>query len=272
MPQWDSKKFEEKAAEIAHAFLAERGDLHRLTVKAAKDKGLNEEQVHRLSRAVNVKAFEQKFASLKGKSDRIVEFDPVDSEAVIGDLFNKAPIAQKTAAAAYPDLNDQLGEFRGWAPTQVKTASVDVRAEVLNSVPKDPPIESQINHWRKVAEELRVKRAGAEMRWDSAMAELESQSKRLYWDRDEFEKDALALHGSDVLFEINALRQTAKMAALDIPANVAQKLAARLFGEESDATKLIKQAAEARALYAKTETGLSAAEAKVAELVARVLG
>ena len=205
MPQWDSKTFEEKATNIARAFNAGRGDLHDLTVKMAKDQGLNEEQIRRLGRAVNVKAFEQKFASLKGQADRIVEFDPVDPETVIKDLGASSPAAEKRASAAYPELPDQMRSDRGWNPSYEKTASVDVQREILNSVPKDPPIESQINHWRKVAEDLRQKVAGAEMRWDAAMEELQAHSKRIYWDRDEFEKDAMALFGGDVGDEASAV-------------------------------------------------------------------
>lgn len=260
MPQWDSKTFEEKATTIARAVNAGRGDMHDLTVKMAKDQGLNEEQIRRLGRAVNVKAFEQKFASLKGQSDRIVEFDPVDPEAVIKGLSSSSPAAEKKASAAYPELPDQMRTDRGWNASYEKTASVDVQREILNAVPKDPPIESQITHWRKVAEDLRQKIAGAEMRWDAAMEELQTHSKRLYWDRDEFEKDAMALFGGDVLFELNALRKTAKLEPVEATYETATKLASHLFGEESEDTRLIKQAQEARVDYIRAEKALKIAE------------
>lgn len=271
MPQWDSKKFEDKATSIAREFNGGRGDLHGLTVKAAQAEGLNEEQIRRLGRAVNVKAFEQKFASLKGASDRIVDFDPVDSEKVIGDLFAKSPASEKKAAAVYPDLSDELRPERGWSPEYEKTASVNILNEMYQAVPKDPPLESQITHWRKVAEELRVKRAGAEMRWDGAMETLAAHSKRIYWDRDEFEKDALALHGGDVLFELNALRKTAKLDPLPATYENAEKLAAHLFGQETEDTRLLKTAQEARAAYMKSENALKVAVEQVAALTARLL-
>ena len=271
MTQWDSKQFDEKALDIARAFDAGRGDLHDLTVKLAKDKGLNEEQIRRLGRAVNVKAFEQKFASLKGKEDRIVEFDPVDAETVISDLFHGAPVAEKKASASYPDIPNQMRGARGWDVETVKTASMDVYAEINRSVPKDPPIESQINHWRKVAEDLNVKLAGAEMRWESAMETLVQHSKRLYWNRDEFEKDAMALHGAEVLFELNALRQGAKLVVLEVSEDQAEKLASHLFGEESEDTRLIKGAAEARANFVQVTRAVQVAKQKHAALVAKVL-
>lgn len=272
MPQWDSKTFEEKATNIARAFNAGRGDLHDLTVKMAKDQGLNEEQIRRLGRAVNVKAFEQKFASLKGQADRIVEFDPVDPETVIKGLSAISPAAEKKASAAYPELPDQMRVERGWNASYEKTASVDVQREMLNAVPKDPPIETQINHWRKVAEDLRQKSAGAEMRWDAAMEELQAHSKRIYWDRDEFEKDAMALFGGDVLFELNALRKTAKLEPVEATYETATKLASHLFGEESEDTRLIKQAHEARVAYLKATKALALAEKKAEELLQKVLG
>ena len=272
MPQWDSKTFEEKATNIARAFNAGRGDLHDLTVKMAKDQGLNEEQIRRLGRAVNVKAFEQKFASLKGQADRIVEFDPVDPETVIKDLGASSPAAEKRASAAYPELPDQMRSDRGWNPSYEKTASVDVQREILNSVPKDPPIESQINHWRKVAEDLRQKVAGAEMRWDAAMEELQAHSKRIYWDRDEFEKDAMALFGGDVLFELNALRKSAKLEPVEATYEAATKLASHLFGEETEDTRLVKQAQEARIAYVRAEKALKIANDRVKSTSEKLIG
>jgi hypothetical protein len=102
MPQWDSKKFEESATKIAREFNSNGGDLHALTVKTAKEQGLNQEQIRRLGRAVNVKAFEQKFASLKGAKDRIVDFDPVDPESVIGTLFNASEASEKPRGCDLP--------------------------------------------------------------------------------------------------------------------------------------------------------------------------
>lgn len=271
MPQLDSKAFEEKATSIARAFNAGRGDLHDLTVKMAKDQGLNEEQIRRLGRAVNVKAFEQKFASLKGQADRIVEFDPVDPEAVIMGLSLSSPAAEKKASAAYPELPDQMRNARGWTPAYEKTASLDIQQEILKSVPKDPPLESQINHWRKVAEDLRQKIAGAEMRWDSAMEELEAHSKRIYWDRDEFEKDAMALFGGDVLFELNALRKAAKLDFVEATYETATKLATHLFGEESEDTRLIKQAQEARVAYFRAQKALKIAEENITTRVKKLV-
>jgi hypothetical protein len=158
---------------------------------------------------------------------------------------------------------------RGWTPEYEKTASVDVLGELFGAVPKDPPIESQINHWRKVAEELRVS-AGAEMQWDAAMEELLGHSKRIYWKRDDFEKDAMALFGGDVL-EINALRTSSKLEPLPATYETAEKLASHLFGEETEDTRLVKRAADARQNYMKASKALEIAKTKVAALVAQVV-
>lgn len=270
MPQWDSKKFDERATEIAREFGAKHGSLHDLTVKTAKEHGLNEEQIRRLGRAVNVKTFEHKFAGLKGQPDRIVDFDPVDPEAAIQTLFHQAPVAEKQAAARYPDLDNQMRRVRGWGSTE-KVASIDVQAEMRRSVPKDPPLASQINHWTKVAEELGVKIAGAEMRWDASMNTLLNHAKRLNWDRDEFEKDALALHGGDVLTELNAMRKSAKLEALRVNFEAAEKLASHLFGVETETTNLIKVAADARKTYQQASLARTIAREKVAELRKKAL-
>ena len=155
---------------------------------------------------------------------------------------------------------------------QTKTASVDVKNEMLRAVPKDPPIESQINHWQKVAEELGVKMAGAEMRWDSSMEQLREHSRRLHWNRDEFEKDALALYGDDVLFELNALRKSAKLPELALSKHAALTLAESLFGEETEDTRLVKVAADANKEYVRASRALLAAKVKIAELRKGVLG
>jgi hypothetical protein len=266
MPQWDSKQFEQKASEIAKTANAGQGSLHDLTVKLAKEKGLNEEQIRRLGRAVNVKAFEEKFASMKGKQDRIVDFEPVNSESVIQSLFSAASGSEKKASAAFPALADEMRSDRGWAPMQTKTASVDVKEEMLRAVPKAPPIEAQISHLQKVAEELGVKMAGAEIRWDDSMEQLREHSRRLHWNRDEFEKDALALYGDDVLFEINALRQSARLPEISLSKQAAAKLANSLFGEETEDTKLLKTAADANKEYVRASRALVAAKIKIAEL------
>ena len=270
MPQWDNKKFEAEATELATKFLGGKESLRDLNVKFAKANNLNEEQIRRLSRAVNIKTFEQKFASLKDKKDRVVDFEVLDPELVIEDLFKTSTLAEKKAEAAYPDLPNQLRSERGWTAT--KTASVDVEKEMANALPKDPPIESQLNHWQKVSEHLSVKVAAAELHWETAMGTLQQHSKRLYWNRDEFEKDAIALYGEDALFELNVLRNSAKLPALTVSNSDAQKLAEHLLGEETEDTKLLKTAFEARKSFLKTKQASNAAKTELANLRKKVLG
>lgn len=267
MPQWDSKRFDDHATKVAHTFAAGSTSLVELTAKLAKEHSLNEEQIRRLGRAVNVKVFEQKFASLKGKADRIVEFDPVDPEEVIQNLFKSAaPAHEKQAAAAYPDLADELN------PRQEKVASVNVKQALTDALPKGPSTESLIGHWRKVAEDLRVKVASAEIRWDGAMEQLLNHAKRLNWHRDEFEKNALALHGGDVLPEINAMRAVAKLPALPATYEDATKIASQVLGLDSEDTRLVKQAAAARTEYLQATRAVEQANNQVATLTKRLLG
>lgn len=272
MPKWDNKVVEEKATEIAKLFMEKQGSLHDLVVKESKKANLNEEMIRRLSRASNVKTFGEKFAERKKEADRMVDFELVDPEKVISELATKTPLAEKKAAAFYPKLADELASHRNW-PTEAitKTASVDLAVEMKNAVPKPPSLEKQISTLTKEAQDLGVKLAGAELRWDASMEALLQHSKRLHWDRDGFEKNAFALFGAEAVVEVNELRKNAKLPPLDVSATTATKLAEHLFGEETEDSKLLDVAITARKDYASVKTAHVKTTTKLAELKAQVL-
>jgi hypothetical protein len=272
MPKWDSKKFEEKAAAIATAASKDADKLHAYTVKAAREEKLNEEQIRRLSRAVNVQAFNQKFASKKSDKDRYVEFTPVSDDSVIDELFRKAPEAEKTASAIYPELPNQMREVRGWGGSNVKVASAPVTDRMADLVQAPPALDKQLNHWVKVSEDLAVKAAGAELAWDSAMNTVKDHSRRIGWNHESFEKDAMALHGSHVLFELNALRTETKREPLGVTKDAADKLNDILFGEDNEDIRLLKSAADARIKFLLVKNAQEKARKEIESLKKRLVG
>lgn len=234
---WDKARFEAEAKILTES-TAGKASLFDAVLKTAKDNHLNREQIDRLARATNVKAFEAKFASYKGQRDRRVDFDIVDSEKVYAALEPAKP-REKQAAAWYPSLEDELFPT-GPSPLQTKTASAATPAK------REALPEVLVRRWQKTAEEFEAKAFANERAWDTSMNELLTRTKTSGFHRESFEKDALATLGADCLFELNALRRHAKLAASEVTEEQATKLAAHLFAVTSPETTLLKTARDAR--------------------------
>jgi hypothetical protein len=276
MAQWDKSDFEAEAAKIASAYRAgvhqNGSSINALAAKVAREHNLTEEQIKRLVRATNVSMFDQEYGALKkaGAPDRIVEFDTGDPDVVIRELYKNAtlPTEKVAAAARYPDLSDQLASYRG-RPTlpAPKTASVaEDLAAIERALGKEPPLERQILHLQKVADELAVRIKTAELIWNTTMHAIGSGQRHLYFNRDAFEKNALALYGGDVLPELNALRTDRKLPALTIPNEKLAMLHDRLVGEPTKEAELLHQAAKAREEFFNLKAGREEALKKLAGL------
>jgi hypothetical protein len=275
MVLWDKTAFEAEAAKIASAYRAganqNGSSINALAAKVARDNNLTEQQIQRLVRATNVAMFDQEYGALKqaGAPDRIVEFDTGDPDIVIRELYKDAtPATVKAASAArYPELSDQLAVLRGRPQPTTKIASVDDHLVAIEkALGKDPPVERQILRLQKAAEEIRVRVKTAELTWNSTMREIGSHQRNLYFDRDDFEKTALALYGGDVLPEINALRSDRKLPPLQINLEKLAELSDRLVGESTRETDLLKQASTAREHYFKLIAAEKEVQTKLAEL------
>lgn len=265
MAKWTNKVFDEQATKLAQTFWAgidqNGATLTELVTKTARDHGLNPEQIERLARVTNSKAFEAKFAAMKSASDRHVEFPVADAKAVIAAFCGEVAAsgsAVKTAAL-YPDLASDApvatNYFDG-AGRREKTAAV--------ATPRRP--EAEYFKLRDARVELDLQLKQAENRWTTAVDTLVAQTKLVYWDHDAFEKDALAVIGIDALPELNVVRSRRKMAALDIPTEKVAEILDRLVGSETRDTTVLKTACEARATFVARQRALRVVDAKLATL------
>lgn len=211
MATWEKSDFDREAAAIARAFWAGHeqngAPLSEIATKTARDNGLNPEQIRRLCRQANTKAFEQKHAALKGAEDRTPNFELADPESVIASLHNGVRSAHtKEAAAEYPDLSDEFRPApRATDPGREKVAALT--SVIDESLPARRSPLVALRRAEKTAEALRMERHALNFAWDEALSKIAAQTKFLHWDHDTFEKNAVALHGADVLPELNAVRQ-----------------------------------------------------------------
>lgn len=270
MPIWDKQAYESEASGIARAYLAGRGqqgsDIAALATKVARDHSLNAEQIRRLVRAANIAAFDQEQTSLKEAKapDRIVEFDPGDAEKVIAELHAEgAPSGVKTAEATYPDLVDEVHP----RPAQEKVASVEENlATMEHHLGREVPLDRQLMRLERVGRELDVRVKTAEHAWSDAMRPLDAAQRGLYFARDPFEKNALALHGGHVLPELNQLRAERRLPPLQISEAKLAELDDRLLGVEDAPSRLLKKAADAREEVLRLREGRLVLDAKVETL------
>lgn len=276
MPNWDSKEFDSRGAELARVYFAVDGggaDLTSLVTKVARDNSLNPEQIRRLARAANKCAFEQKYAALKGNPDgRVVDFDVANEEAVIGQLHaDAAPSRNKTASVNYPDLPDDrapaMPEVEVFPVTpQMKVASAREDAEAIRrNLGIDHP-DREALRMEKAASEYAVREKSAERRWEDTMHLVEQATRRVYWDHDTFEKNALALHGAHILPELNALRSQRKMPELSLSAEKIAAVQDRVLAEDDEWTQRLRGAADAREEFLRVKAARVTAEERLREL------
>jgi len=245
MAKLDTKQVEEAASRIARDAIGGGGRLEDLVTKAAQAEGWNAEQIHRVARKTNVKVFEQKFAALSGAPDRVVEFDTVDSDAVIQRIHSSAVSGEKTAAY-YPPLEDEVAALNNARAPQLPVREVSVKVAMEREVPALGLLD-RISHLTDVADELRTKQAQLRYRWANELQKLARETKHLGWDREAFEKNAMALYGADVLFELQELRDLHGVEQLPFNKTAAEHLYDNTYGHEDALALMLKSAADTRA-------------------------
>lgn len=225
-----------------------------LVEKCAREKGLNAEQIRRLGRATNVSLFAVKYAAAAGQTDRRVEFPTVDPEAIITSLRAPEPEGPvKLAAEAYPSFVNPN------APAIEKVAEAEA-----------PPPPSAREVWRerdnlwRLQRELPAEVGAIQEKWASCISSLLPTCRRVDHDHLEFEKNAVAVLGENVVPELNAVRARLKMPPL--PASLDKYAAAREFlvGEDNALTERLKTAMDLRQQYGVQSELLSKVEAAYA--------
>lgn len=264
MAKLDTKQVEEAASRIARDAIGGVGRLEDLVTKAAQAEGWNAEQIHRVARKTNVKVFEQKFAALSGAPDRIVDFDTVDSDAVIQRLHSSSVSGEKTAEY-YPPLEDEVAALDNARAPQLPVREVSVKVAMEREVPALGLLD-RIEHLTDVAKELRTKEAQLRYRWARDLQKLANETKHLGWDREAFEKNALALYGADVLFDLQELRDLHSAAPLPFDKTAADHLYDNTYGHEDGLALMLKSAMDVREDSERHNKALSLALETLAKL------
>lgn len=276
MTTWDKSDFDREASSIARAFWEGYGNngapLSEIATKVARDNSLNPEQIRRLCRSANTQAFEQKYAALKGGTDRTPSFDLADAESVISSLYQDVvKTSEKRAYAEYPDLPDEFAPPPDptWA-SQEKVANLQAEITPHLGARRSPVVE--LRRHEKIAENLRIERAMLNMQWEDAIQSVVKMASYQAWDHNEFEKNVVGLFGSDALPELNAIRSHKKMAAIGegtAPGAVSAKLASlreRWIGEENEASRAIKLAMDTRGEFFRVVTAQENNDARLSQL------
>jgi|GEM_PF-2359664 len=268
---WTRTDFENAATKIGKDFVDGGGEtsINDLATKVAEDGKLNPDGIRTVVRLANVSVFENLFskAASDGASDRMLEFAVGDPEVVINKLHKDAQVTHEVKQA---DDYNQSADFYGDMPKEVtpleKTASAIPGMEVQEAVPV--PIS-------KAQARLQFKRA------DDRMREQGQQAKAYWTDklekaaqclltldsrimaRTQFEKNALASLGADVLPELFMVRSLTSpgnpkpdaVCGGEKIATVLQTHVAVPPKEHVPIIAMIKEASDARHFYDKCKQG-----------------
>lgn len=255
MPRLTNEDIEKRATDIAASFWAGQDQggatLTDLVAKVARDLSLQPEQISRLARRTNIVATEAKYAALANEKDRVPDFKLADDQDVLAQLHGEAalPTVTKSAAALYPDLPDAMATKRGWVPPAAPQRVEEKLAAIEAAIGKEEHPAKRYQRTKRAAEEMEIRVHGARQQWEHTMDDVLSVTRRVGWDHDAFEKAALALHGSDVLPELNALRVEHRMAPLSLTQEKVAALQDRLVADETPETRRVKKASDARREY-----------------------
>lgn len=264
MSQWTNVDFDQAADNIVRSFLAGQGNggdsLNELTTKCARDNSLNPEQIARLCRLTNTRAFETKLAEMQG--DKYVQFPVADADVVNMTLVENA--SMKTAALcedAYPTLGDSLASLRETPePEQMKLAAIYADGmRVCKALPSEDP---DILHRRakQAAERHRGLAEQAEVAWATALRTVVEKTAGSRWDHDAFEKSAFVCTNGNCLFELNSIREVLGMERLDVPNEKVASLLDKIDAPETAVARLLKDAVAARVKCAENLSKADAAE------------
>lgn len=258
MSLWDVKRFEDKASDLVKNF---PNKLEEEITKVAKDENFNKEQIRRLSRMVNVILFNTKHAEMAKESHRMVDFDTIDAEKIINNLsLNENSKTASVLEARYPELND---EFTPSIP--IKDSSLEKLAEYFNrSLVKELPLSDKLARYQNNLDNLEIEKHICDIKWKNAMEELNTKIAHIYFDFDDFEKNAVAFFGETVLPELNAIRREKGLPGIETTNEKLASISNKLVYEETEETNLLKQAIENRENYIKITNDIPILKQKIA--------
>jgi hypothetical protein len=213
---WNRQQFESAAQEIGNTHTSSGGaqSVNDLALKLAQHNGLNPEGIRTLVRLSNVAVFENMFgkAASEGAPDRMFNFTVGDPEQVISQLGGLAQadtsgLGKVASDESYDRALDYYGSMKQ-APL-TKTASETVHIGVERAVGPDVhPVELKAM-FKRAGEIMRDQQRQAEIAWGDKLEKAAQLMRVTYVGKmavDNFEKNAVAALGADVLPELKMLR------------------------------------------------------------------
>jgi len=212
--------YERKADEAVSAFLDQGRSLESSIVKMAHRDKLNPEQIKRIVEMANTGTFLKMF-SLKDGPDKIVDFEVADPQKTVDSFYGKSSADKEDTPSSedvyYCDVEDEnVAKDLGSAAddAEEKVASVASKDELRREQRRKD--ESTIRMW-KVAEAVKDRAARKEYEASDCADALAQKFRGIYSrpKHAEFEKNALALHGPEAVYALNAVRTRLKMKEYD---------------------------------------------------------
>lgn len=261
MATWNESEYVRRAQEIATKHVHGKTALNDLTEKTARDENLNPEEIRTLGRLANVATFQEYFKvkTASKDSDRMVEFEVCDPEAVIRRIVQEAQVPAPESATV---LNDKLAcEL----PDMMKEKRLgrkfdEITKTASEATERAPRRDMVVLNLQKLAADFEVEKVIEANRWEGQVSHLAKRFKKAAGygpDYDAFEKDAMAEFGQECFPELMALRQDLRRAP--VPTIAEEKLAQlqeRHVTEETQELALLKTAMESRVRYVKLGRGL----------------
>jgi hypothetical protein len=210
--------YETLAKEAVAKMVGERIPLAKSLVKISDDNGLNPDQIKALVQVANTLAHLDLF-DRKNDGDKIVNFDPADPDEVVKSVVSDGGCS--ACGGGSSNVTDQIKDFFGDlgsnpTPPPAPAALADVGTPVSMGSGSDDlnPRRTQIMiiKIRKVAEELKHRKLAADIQYREEFDKLASEFSKLYGPKfEEFEKDAIDIHGAAAMPMLTELRQAMRL-------------------------------------------------------------
>lgn len=213
-----AEDFEKMAREVVTDYLEHSVPLDSGLAKAAMDGGLNPDQIQNLVQLANTMAHLTLFDK-KSDGDKIIEFNPADPEVVLKKIYKGTDsIPECGEEVSVPEMSptDKATDFFGDFPDMSKKIRelVDKTEEPSATIEGGSPARKSmvIIKIRKVAEELKDRELASAIEYKEELDKLAAEFAKLYGPSyAEFEKDALALRGTQAIPVLSDVRSCLRM-------------------------------------------------------------
>lgn len=251
MGKLDASQVTTLGAEIAQEHLRDKGSINDLLHKMATERGWNPEQIRRVGRKANVSVFEKKFAAMSKDPDRIVAFDMGDPDEVIRRIQDASTTKVAAYVSHFPELPDQIAALRQSDEYEIMPEQPSVKVAMENAVENTQTLEVA-DHYRSAHEKLHERCGVLENRWVKQLHKVASMTRVLGWNHEQFEDNAVACFGAEVLDELEGVRQVLDLPPVEFDKTAAEHALENTLGHDTPETEVLKVAMELRSEIIKT--------------------